>query len=64
MNKSITHPSHFTTTSNLLQKGKYIFPRDGNKSLHLREKRHFLFPKLSLRLELIKKKWPFNLFSP
>lgn len=24
MNKIITHPPHFTTTSNLFQKGKYI----------------------------------------
>ena len=62
MNKIITHPPHFTTISNLFQKGKYIsFLRDEKKKkLPSQSKRSFPFSKAQSLSGADKKSLPFN----
>ena len=57
INKIITHPPHFTTISNLFQKGKYIslLGDEKKKSFPIRANGHFLFPKLRVWVGLIKR---------
>ena len=63
MNKIITHPPHFTTTSNLFQKGKYIsFLGDEKKKKKLpsQSKPSFPFSKAQSLSGADKKSLPFN----